>query len=341
MTTLTKSGLRTLAVAALLAGTAFSQTTARAAGDAPDARTRFAAILARLEANPKPTPAEYGALHDLLAKAPELAEEIPGLLRAGKVGPDASAHLIYALEDIGTPETQTALASIHADPAQRHVDRLRAAISLGSVTAPTSSSLASLRAAVERRSDPDSVDLANTSLLALGSAGHWLAASGSAEYVGVRDELLHRMRTTPHGTERVMVLKALGNLGDRALAGEISNHLVDGSAPVRASAAETLGRLGDEGQREVLVALLPNEPHGAVRAHMVEALRGMPADRAALGLVHVMIQSEEHTHSRAQMVRYLVEHLRDYRDSIETLRQMVSSDPSNEVRLLASSVLSL
>jgi hypothetical protein len=83
------------------------------------------------------------------------------------------------------------------------------------------------------------------------------------------------------------------------------------------------------------------EIRGAVRASMVEALRGIPSDRAALGLVHAMMQSEEHTESRAQMVRYLVEHLREYRESIETLRQMVSTDPSNEIRLLASSVLGL
>lgn len=339
------TALFTLAVTASLSGTAFSQVGRPSAGssapEAPPVARPLERIVADLEASTQQNPQLYFELHALLLASPELVAEIPGRLKLGEANLDASAVLIYALEDIDTTETQAALVSIHADRGQRHMDRLRAAVSLGSVKVPTEASLASLWAAAERWSDPESVDVANTSLLALGRAGRSLREAWDPRHERVRDDLLRRLRSTPRRSERAMTLKALGNLRDLTLGGEISNYLVDESAPVRATSAQALGMLGDATHRELLVELLPEEVHGAVRCARVEALRQIPADPQSLGAVHVLAQCEPHTESRAQMVRYLVEHVREFDQSIETLRWMTFNDPSNQVRLLASSVLGL
>lgn len=332
-------------VTALLSGMAFSQVGRPSAGssapETPPVARPLERIVADLGASTQQSPKLYFELHALLLTSPELVAEIPVRLKRGEANLDASAVLIYALEDIDTSETQAALVSIHTDRAQRHMDRLRAAVSLGSVMVPTEASLASLWAAAERWSDPESVDVANTSLLSLGRAGRRLRDAWDPRYETVRDDLLRRLRTTPRTSERAMTLKALGNLRDLTLGGEISNYLVDESAPVRATSAQALGMLGDATHRELLVALLPEEIHGAVRCAMTEALRQIPADPRSLGAVHLMAREEPHTESRAQMVRYLVEHLREFDEPTETLRWMTSNDPSNQVRLLASSVLGL
>ena len=86
----------------------------------------------------------------------------------------------------------------------------------------------------------------------------------------------------------------------------MASYLHAESAPVRASAAQSLGLLGDESKRELLVELLPKEARGAVRAAMASALRELPAQESSLRAVLDIVQNERNHEARTMMVRYLV-----------------------------------
>lgn len=329
--------LATLLAATFLAPAQAAQGGGRPARPAAATAERLDAVVLRLEARTGPDHALYRELTALLRETPGLMRDVPALL--GGTGLDTSDTLILALEDIGSVEAQEALASILSAATQRRMDRLRAAMALGAVESPGEASLASLWAVSRQRSDPRSVDVSNTALLALGSAGGRLRRSSSPGYAALRDALVQRLRAAPDPAERAMTLKAVGNLHDPALGDEVAFYLQSDSAPVRASAAQSLGLLGDESKRDLLVGLLPAEPRGAVRAAMADALRLFTADKRSLGAMLAVVRDERHHEARALLVSYLVEHLDEYEHSLDTLRGMAFEDPSNRVRLLASTAL--
>jgi HEAT repeat protein len=310
--------------------------TGTAAPEAGSPREQLAATLVRLEEREGQDPLVYRELSTLLRGAPDLVRDIPGLLRSGRASLDSSATLIFALEDIGSPEAQEALVAIQFDGSQRHLDRLRAVVSLGAVKEPTDEALGSLSAMALVRVDWPSTDLSNTALLSLGVGGGLLREQASLSYPQQRDWLVDHLYACSSPAETAMTLKAVGNLHDPALGDQVVYFLYSASAPVRACAAQALGALGDVSKRELLTDLLPEERFGAVRSAMTDALRELPASPHSLRTVLGLVRREPHNEARALMVSYLVDHLHDFEQARSTLREMTASDPSNEVRLLAS-----
>jgi hypothetical protein len=325
---------------------ASAQTTAPRSNDTPlevrSARQRLDECLMRLEETAGgPVAASltpYHELLDLLRSTPGLIESVPAVLQAGAGSLDGSDALIRGLEEIGTGAAQEALLAIPSDGSLRHTDRLRAIIALGGVESPTEAAFAGLWALAGQRSDPASLDLSNTALLALGSAGSRLVDAPERR-AAVRSGLVDRLRATEDVGERTMLLKAIGNLRDVTLGGLVVESLFDESAPVRAAAAWTLGALQDVANRDTLAMQLPAEPRGAVRAAMAEALLRLPPSDLALQAVNGLTRNERNHQARAMMVRYLVKHLHAFEEARPTLLERVATDPTPQVRLLASYVL--
>jgi len=274
----------------------------------------------------------YHELLGALKTSQTLVPAVPGILREN---PHASNSLIHALEDVGTPVAQAALSTIAADAGFQHEDRLRAVMGLGAVEEPTPSSLASLWLVAAQRSEPKSIELSNTSLLAMGAAGSRLSTSAPL-YRTLTQGLIRGLNQTSDSNLRAMTLKAIGNLHNPAFGSVVLPHLHDEEAPVRASAAHALGMLRDSSNRNFLVSLLPNEPRGAVRSAMVDAVRRLPASDFSLRSINDYIFVEPHAHARATMARYLIDHFYEFDGARGTLLQLFETDPSQQVRILAS-----
>ena len=136
-----------------------------------------------------------------------------------------------------------------------------------------------------------------------------------------------------------MLLKAVANLQDPGLRGELEAYLLDASAPVRASAAQSLAVLGSQDSRPALLGALEVEPRGIVRAAFVASMRFMPADELALRTVHARVLDEPHPEARAEMVRYLLAHLDTFEEARPTLRHLFHNDPTKRIRMLAAAAL--
>jgi len=328
------NALRTLAVLALLllAGAGRAQ--------APqDAATGLADVLARLDRLPAPSLALNAELEALLRDQPVLVAGVPALLRPGSLRSATADVLIHVLEVIGSDEAQRALGEILADPAQAHLDRLRAVIALGAVAAPGAEALEALWQASAARHDPRSVDLANTALLALGVAGSTLRRQAPTQYPPLREALLGRMFGTGDLLERTLLLKAVGNLQDESLGAEVLPFLADGSAPVRAGAAQSQGLMRSRDAAPLLAARLGVEPSGPVRLALAASLNRLQPGVAELGAVHEQLRVEPDPAARAAMVRCLGEHLEQLPEARPTLEDLMLHDRARQVRLLAAAAL--
>lgn len=299
----------------------------------------LADVLARLDQRPTPSLALNAELEALLRDQPALVAGVPALLRPGQLRSATADVLIHVLEVIGSAEAQRALSGILGDPAQAHLDRLRAVIALGAVAEPGAEGLAALWQASAARHDPRSVDLANTALLALGVAGSTLRQQAPSRYPPLREELLGRLYGTGDPLERTLLLKAVGNLQDATLGVEVLAFLADGSAPVRASAAQSLGLMRSEAAVPVLAARLGLEASGPVRLALVASLRRLPPGSVALAAVHEQLRVEPDPAARAAMVRYLGEHLALVPEARPTLEILLHGDRARQVRLLAAAAL--
>ena len=311
----------------------------RAAKKAPvDPWSRLDTLIVRLEQRNGIDLALSRELKEVLLVTPGLLGEVPRLVRGG-VSLETSDTLIFALEDIGSPSAQDHLVEIASDDRQRSMDRLRAIMALGAQAEPTPATLDSLWSTALLRVDRQTVDLSNTALLSLGIAGSALRHADSTEYAPLREGLVNTLLSANDPSVRAMSLKAIGNLHDASLGAEVAGFLYDDSAPVRASAAQSLGMLGAEAQRPLLTQLLVQEPRGAVRASIVEALGKLPPDTESVDTVIDRIRSERNHEARALMTTYLVRHLSEFEQARGVLEYLTFNDPTNRVRILASSVL--
>jgi HEAT repeats len=314
-------------------------TVASRAQVAPAAPAGLADVLTRLEQRSSPSLALNAELEQLLRDEPALVASVPGLLRQGSLKSATTDVLIHVLEVIGSADAQRALGEILADPAQDHLDRLRAVVALGAVAAPTGDSLDTLWQATGARTDPKAIDVANTALLALGVAGSTLRQQSPAQYPALREELLSRMHGTGDQLERTLVLKAVGNLQDDSVGSQVMPFLADASAPVRASAAQSLGLMRCEASAPVLAGQLGTEPSGAVRIAIVTSLTRLQGTADAIVAVHDQLLIDPNPAARAVMVTYLGEHLDQLPAARPTLELLMLSDPARQVRLLAAKAL--
>ena len=306
---------------------------------AEPASVQLADVIARLDARTSPSLALNAELEDVLRDQPGLVATVPSLLRPGTLRSATTDVLIHALERLGSADAQRALGAILDDSGQAHLDRLRATVALGAVAEPDSKSLETLWQAAGRRSDPKAVDLSNTALLSLGIAGSTLREQAPSKYAPLREELLSRTFGTGDDLERTLLLKAVGNLGDESLGLDVQVFLADDSAPVRASAAQSLGLMRSEGAAPVLAGRLGLEPSGPVRVSIVTSLSCLQAGDLTLKAVHDQLRVEPVPAARAAMVRYLGQHLELIPDARPTLEMLRIGDGARQVRLLAAAAL--
>jgi hypothetical protein len=304
-----------------------------------DPAAELARLLAALDATGGASRSDAHGIRDLAAACPGTAGRVVEAIAGGRLDDGAVAALLNALELAGTPEAQAALGAVLDDQGFGRVNRLRAAIALGGVAEPTPEALDSLWRTSERRETREASEIADTALLALGALAP--NARGADEAVGpVEARLQGRLAAARDEDERGILLGALGNARNRALAPAALPYLDDASAYVRASAADALGNMPGRETGSRLVERLRTEGDPRVRKALAASLaRTEEPAAAALEAVEAMVLDEETAATRLEMARFLGENLERHPSSRATLEQLLKKDRSASVRSYAGKIL--
>jgi hypothetical protein len=303
------------------------------------ARKRLAELVTRIGGEPslEKRLKHRTRLEELLRQHPELAYELIESIEAPGVSKDADATLLHALERAGTPDAQAALVMVMEDVSLTQLNRSRSIVALGGVENATDEAIQALL--LTHANSPNSL-LANTSLLAVGAIGRDLKTTAPERAGGVRGDLSQSLARANGPEELGIALKAMGNMGDPTLTGDILPYVDDPSPYVRSAAAWALSSVGAEGVVEQLTERLVVEEAGPVRSELVAAIDGLADQQLdALTTVHGMILGEPDPTARYRMARYLGSNLDAYPQGIEPLTELAVSDPSKRIRKYAVDVV--
>lgn len=233
------------------------------------------AFLAEFGGAGEPSYAAARTLAAWLKAHPEGAARLVAAVRADALDDAVRPALFLALELSGTEAARDALSDVLVDPRLRAVDRARAASALSDIGEPSRGTADLLLA--QARGDGDAM-VADVSLLGLGSMAR---RSGDDELRGHVRSALAAELASAGGDERArVVLDAMGNSGDPALADVLGSHMHAESAATRQHAAEALGRLDPAAAGPRLLDRLREETDPAVGAAIVRAMRGSPTPDA-------------------------------------------------------------
>lgn len=235
----------------------------------------LAAFLGEFAGADDPSFAAARRLAGWLKAHPEAARRLVDAVRAGTIDETARPALFLALELSGTDAARDALSGALVDPHLRALDRARAASALSDIGAPTRGTAELLLAQAR---DGDDATVASVSLLGLGGMAR--RSDGDDELRAyIRGTLTEELEGAGDARTRV-VLDAMGNSGDPALAGAIGDHVDADQAATRQHAVEALGRLDPEVAAPRLLDRLRDEADPTVRVAIVRALRGAPTGDA-------------------------------------------------------------
>lgn len=210
---------------------------------------------------------------------PDAARAAGEQLLGGKLDPRDAQAVIGALGEAGTPVAQQALSKVVDTQAVSSEQRVAGALSLGLTETPLPSTIETLAAAA-KSPDPD---LSATATLAQGNAAMRLAASDAAAATRQLDELLARLEHAGDVSDRVTLLRALGNTGDPRILPALELALRSPSDVVRAAAAESL-RLIPDGRADALIIATLEDGSPIVRTSAVFAAAHRRLDPTAHAL---------------------------------------------------------
>ncbi|NNM20437.1 MAG: hypothetical protein HKO55_04100 [Gammaproteobacteria bacterium] len=302
---------------------------------------RLESLLADLNGDKADDPTVLREIIDLLVDEPEFAYRVRDVLDAPGLNASAEPRLIHALARAGTRQAQEILSFMSEDPAEEHFNRIRAVSALGSTEKISKSSLDALVRMTEIADVSGSPwKLQETALLAAGSVGR-LSRENDLQLEGEVNELLAGKLASASGERDIEIaLKAIGNSADSSFADSVQPLLDHGSPAVRATAAETMGRIKADNAVQALTTQLRSERDPTVRASIAVGLyKAGNASTESLALVNSAIAGEPVVRTRFYMVRYLGENLEIYPDAMDTIAYLARNDQANQVRRYAAGLI--
>lgn len=293
---------------------------------APTAKDHMAlqALLQRCIEGDGQDMAAVHALGGLLAEVPALAGDVEAALRNPGLPDHTAAGLCHALELGGAAQCQQSLAALGADAMLTASLRFQATAALGGVENPTPATEQALWQLVGGADGR----LATAAQLALGSVGRALRETDPARYPALREMLSDRVANEPHPDAATAAMRAAGNTGDPALAPVATARLRDASAPIRAVAAETAGRLGGPSVAPELAQVLRAEPSGRVRASLVKGLVAAGDIDATCRVCSDLVVAEADRAARGAMARALADHVAERPELRPVLQAMLRDESS-------------
>lgn len=251
-------------------------------------------------------------LASYLSTHPEAITELLAQLESGAIAAKLQPHIFLALERTGTPAAERALAAALSNRALGAMNRMRAAAALQDIPRPSMATAQTLLAqARSSAGGPDDRQVADSALLALGALEHRVAKQQPEAAQLVRHELSDRLRTQRRPEELNVTLDAIGNSGDKDLAGFLAPYSRDSAVETRVHAARAYRRMDLQTLEPALTEWLGRESDGqvgrAIGQSLAEKLREQAQAPSAetVSMVAARLPRESDAGARAAFVSVL------------------------------------
>jgi len=159
-------------------------------------------------------------------------------------------HIIGVMEYISTPESEKALSQLAVSDTVNEENKVRAIVSIGSLSKPSKESVETLNRVIEEGAYSQENDKKNTAILALGTLKNRVVADEIVEEI----KELFRADETISG--RRVILYSIQNAGVDSFVEEVQKELNSKSKKNRILALETLSQMKD---RDTLTIILKNQ----------------------------------------------------------------------------------
>ena len=176
--------------------------------------------------------------------------------------------VIGILEKIGSADAQSALSTIMKDKDIIETNRIRAIVALNGVEKPSDHTVDTLINQAAIRDNKDDNIIANTSLLALGSAGYKLMDK-TDKYNEIQAYFENTLNND--SINRRTTLLSIGNTADKYFYNKVSPYLKDNNPENRAAAVYAASSINMNEFMGNVESFLQNEKENSVRAEVYSA----------------------------------------------------------------------
>lgn len=211
----------------------------------------------------------YFAMMKLLKNNPQLLASIPNKIKEiGETNDVAARMLIGILEKIGTADAQNALTIIMKDKDIITANRIRAIVALNGVLNPSDHTIDSLIQLSAVRNNDENKFIADTSVLALGSAGSKLIGK-TDKYEDVRNYFDTTLAGSDENTYNTLL--GIGNTSDEYFYNKVTPYLQSSNEYNREAAVFAAANTNFNEFMQGAESFLSNEVSANVRSKVYDA----------------------------------------------------------------------
>lgn len=211
----------------------------------------------------------YFAMMKLLKDNPQLLASIPNKIKEiGETNDVAARMLIGILEKIGTADAQNTLTVIMKDKEIITINRIRAIVALNGVLNPSDHTIDSLIQLSAVRNNEENKFIADTSVLALGSAGSKLMGK-TDKYEDVRNYFDTTLAANDENTYNTLL--GIGNTSDEYFYNKVTPYLQSPNEYNREAAVFAAASTNFNEFMSGAESFLKNESSAGVRSKVYDA----------------------------------------------------------------------
>lgn len=267
---------------------------------------------------------------------PETCERMGKILAQTSASAPLYHMLARALEAVGSPEAQAALAEVVSARSTEWAVAGSIVPALASVPHPTLQAENLLRSLAQNSDDPRVVSAA---VLGLGAMAFHLAETEPGRADAILDGLLRRLSTAQKENETIDVLGALGNSASPRALPALMRFASDKSALIRAAAFSGLRRMQSPKVDPILLSALESDPDPYARLEAAASLGHRAPSDDSFSVQVRAFDSEKDARIRVVLLRNLARNYSQKPGVQELLAKAEASDSSDYVRNTAKQLL--
>ncbi len=275
----------------------------------------------------------YFAMKDLLEKNPYLIYEVPKKIKSAKDNDnDAARMVIGILEKIGTADAQSALSTIMKDKDIAEKNRIRAIVALNGVENPSDYTVDTLISQAGIRKNQEDSIIANTSLLALGSAGSKLIDK-TDKYNEIRSYFDKSLGNAAQPKRQTLL--SIGNTSDKYFYDKVTPYLSDNDPANRAAAVYACASIDINKFMDLTDNILEKEKDDSVRSEVYQAFASSRNPESRMTELAEKNYFQESRQAQNNIIKYLKNNINDQK-SYKLLKEILDSDtlpPSEKIEI--------
>ncbi|PLX69001.1 MAG: hypothetical protein C0603_04765 [Denitrovibrio sp.] len=219
-------------------------------------------------------------LAEMLLNDESLIEDVLEIVRNDTLKEKKISRLITALSIAGTVEAQDALINIADDMSFSEANRFRSVMAFHNmVVPPIDKALNFLVRGIDKIGEQGmETTIANTSVLVTGALANNLAT----EYPNVSESIISRLKeelqNTSEPTKERILLAAIGNTRDIESIELVGEYLNDSDYGLRIASAESLGLIGGDKAKTMLIEKLKDEEIPQVQTKIIKSFSRVSID---------------------------------------------------------------